>query len=70
MSYAVSDTISREFIDGFRATQIWGMLGWDDIRQRYRRSVLGPFWITLSMGVFILLLSVIYARLFNMEIKT
>jgi ABC-type polysaccharide/polyol phosphate export permease len=70
MNYAVTDTISREFIDGFRFPQIWGMLGWDDIRQRYRRSVLGPFWITLSMGVFIMLLGVIYARLFKMDVAT
>jgi ABC-type polysaccharide/polyol phosphate export permease len=66
----VIETISREFIDGFRARHVWAMLGWDDIRQRYRRSVLGPFWITLSMGVFILLLGVIYSRLFKMDIST
>jgi ABC-type polysaccharide/polyol phosphate export permease len=68
MTSAVGNTIAREFIDGFRLPQIWGMLGWDDIRQRYRRSVLGPFWITLSMGVFIVLLGVIYARLFKTDI--
>src|SRR5438309_10366730 len=68
MTYAVGNTISREFIDGFRHAQIWGMLGWDDIRQRYRRSVLGPFWITLSMGIFILLLGVIYSRIFGVDI--
>ena len=68
MAYAVGSTIAREFIDGFRFPQIWGMLGWDDIRQRYRRSLLGPFWITLSMGVFIVLLGVIYARLFKTDI--
>jgi ABC-type polysaccharide/polyol phosphate export permease len=44
-------------------------MGWDDIRQRYRRSVLGPFWITLSMGAFILLLGIIYSRLFHMELE-
>ena len=46
------------------------MLGWNDIRQRYRRSVLGPFWITLSMAIFIGLLGVIYSRLFHVEIET
>ena len=29
------------------------LLGWQDVRQRYRRSVLGPFWLTVSMGVMI-----------------
>ena len=46
------------------------ILGIDDIRQRYRRSVLGPFWITLSTGMFILVLGVIYSRLFHMNLQT
>ena len=46
------------------------MLGWNDIRQRYRRSVLGPFWITISMAVFITLLGVIYSYIFNIGLKT
>jgi lipopolysaccharide transport system permease protein len=55
---------------GFSLWRLWGMLGWDDIRQRYRRSVLGPFWITLSMGVFIFVLGIIYARLFKVDVST
>lgn len=62
--------VDRDLIAGFRAWPLWTMLGWNDIRQRYRRSVLGPFWITLSMAIFISLLGVIYSRIFNMEIRT
>ena len=61
--------ISTEIIAGFRAWRIWMVMSWDDIRQRYRRSVLGPFWITLSMGVFILLLGIIYSRLFHTPLE-
>ena len=66
----IADTVAQEILAGFRAWRVWGIMGWDDIRQRYRRSVLGPFWITLSMGVFILLLGIIYSRLFHTEIET
>ena len=45
-------------------------MGWDDIRQRYRRSVIGPFWITLSMGLFILLLGMIYSRIFHTDLQS
>jgi ABC-type polysaccharide/polyol phosphate export permease len=65
-----ADIIAAEIFNGFRAWRVWTILGWDDIRQRYRRSILGPFWITLSMGVFILLLGVIYGRLFHMDLAT
>lgn len=29
---------------------VWYVLGIAEMRQRYRRSVLGPFWITLTVG--------------------
>ena len=66
----VGSIISAEVLAGFRAWPVWVILGWDDIRQRYRRSALGPFWITLSMGIFISLLGVIYSRLFHTDIRT
>jgi ABC-type polysaccharide/polyol phosphate export permease len=47
---------------------LWGMLGWQDIRQRYRRSTIGPFWLTLSMGIMVGSIGVVYAFLFNQEI--
>jgi ABC-type polysaccharide/polyol phosphate export permease len=65
----IARTISEEVVAGFRIWRVWGIMGWDDIRQRYRRSVLGPFWITLSTGIFILLLGIIYSRLFHMELE-
>ena len=61
--------ISTEILAGFRAWPVWMVMSWDDIRQRYRRSVLGPFWITLSMGVFIMILSIIYSRLFHTPLE-
>ena len=40
-------------------------LAWADIRQRYRRSTLGPFWITISTGVMIACLGIIFGTLFK-----
>jgi ABC-2 type transport system permease protein len=44
-------------------------LGWQDIRQRYRRSVLGPIWITISMAVTAIALGILYAGLFGNPIE-
>ena len=55
---------------GFAAWPLWRLLGWNDIRLRYRRSVLGPFWITLSMTVLIVVLGIVYSRIFHMELRT
>ncbi len=62
------EVVRKDLVEAFRAWPLWTMLGWDDIRQRYQRSTLGPIWITLSMGLFIGALGVIYARLFQVNI--
>lgn len=38
------------------------LLAWQDIRLRYRRSKLGPFWITISTGVIITMIGVIFGQ--------
>jgi ABC-2 type transport system permease protein len=52
--------------DGLRERELWSHLGWQDIKQRYRRSVLGPFWITISQGVLAIGLGLLYALLFKL----
>jgi ABC-2 type transport system permease protein len=54
---------------GWRQRSLWGYLGWQDIKQRYRRSVLGPLWISISMGVLATGLGILYAALFHMDIE-
>jgi ABC-type polysaccharide/polyol phosphate export permease len=44
-------------------------LAWHDVVSRYRGSVLGPFWITLSMGLMVLGIGFLYAELFHVAIK-
>jgi lipopolysaccharide transport system permease protein len=44
-------------------------LGWLDIKLRYRGSVLGPFWLTLSTAIMVLSMGVLYAELFHMDLS-
>lgn len=41
------------------------MLGWQGVRQRYRRSILGPFWLTISMGIMIGTLGFVFGQIFK-----
>lgn len=43
-------------------------LAWHDIVSRYRGSILGPFWITLSMGLMVLGMGFLYAEIFKVPI--
>ena len=57
-----------DLVQGARAHHLWGLLGWQDIRRRYRRSILGPFWITISLGVFVAALGTLYGALLKVEL--
>jgi ABC-2 type transport system permease protein/lipopolysaccharide transport system permease protein len=58
----------RDLGDGARRWQLWGYMGLHEIRQRYRRSVIGPLWITLSMGITVSALGVLYGAILKVEV--
>ncbi|NKJ38548.1 ABC transporter permease [Rhizobium sp. SG570] len=41
------------------------LLGWQDVAQRYRRSRIGAFWLTINMGVLIGALGLVFGTIFN-----
>jgi lipopolysaccharide transport system permease protein len=57
-----------DFAQGLASWRLWVRLGWNDILQRYRRSMLGPFWLTASMAVMVIALGGLYSQLFNTPI--
>lgn len=54
----------REALSKYRLALIFG---WQDVAQRYRRSRVGAFWLTLNMAVFIGALGLIFGTLFQSE---
>ena len=49
---------------------IWYTLGFQDIQLRYRRSALGPLWLTLSTAVMIYSMGFLYSYLFKLDLTT
>jgi lipopolysaccharide transport system permease protein len=62
--FAISDVRG-----GIKLWRLAWSLGWLDIRLRYRGSMLGPFWLTISTGVMVGSLGFLYAALFNMSLR-
>lgn len=46
----------------------WYLLALHDVKGRYRRSIIGPFWITLSSFLFVGGLGLVYSRLLNLDL--
>jgi ABC-type polysaccharide/polyol phosphate export permease len=55
----------KDIAAAIRRYPLIGMLGWQDVKQRYRRSALGPFWLTISMGVIIATIGVVFGKIFR-----
>lgn len=64
LSLAIDD-----LFEGVRLWRLWYMLGLNEITHRYRRSTLGPFWLTLSIGVQILVMGFLFGYLFQHKIE-
>ena len=50
-----------DILSGFRQSDLFLMLGWQDVLQRYRRSFLGPLWLTFSMFLTILVIGIVFS---------
>jgi ABC-type polysaccharide/polyol phosphate export permease len=60
----------RDLAAGAARSWMWTALALQDIKLRYRGSVLGPFWLTISTVIMVAAMGAIYSRLFGMELTT
>jgi ABC-2 type transport system permease protein len=47
----------------------WSTLAWNDIKFRYRRTTLGPLWITFGLGATVFSVGIVYGGLFGNELS-
>jgi ABC-type polysaccharide/polyol phosphate export permease len=68
----VSDLVmaARDAKEALNQSWFWLSLGWNDIVQRYRGSILGPFWLTITTAVFIGGLGPLYAGIFGLAVES
>jgi lipopolysaccharide transport system permease protein len=59
----------QDVLQGIRLWRLAWSLGWLDIRLRYRGSMLGPFWLTLSTAIMVGTLGFLYSALFHVDIN-
>lgn len=62
LRYALAD-----LIEGARGWRAWVFLASETVKGQYRRTILGPWWITLQALVFIVGLSVLFGAVLGVE---
>src|ERR1017187_11041484 len=65
---AVPAQAFADLLNGAQLYELWSRFAFHDIRQRFRRSVLGPFWLTISMGILVATLGLVFSALFQQDV--
>jgi ABC-type polysaccharide/polyol phosphate export permease len=58
-----------DFVEGVRLIDLWGRMGWAETKRRYRRTVIGPFWASFSLAIFVGMMGVVWATIFKIDPK-
>lgn len=64
------DPLCADLREAIGRSRLWLNLGWKDIRLRYRRTVIGPFWTVLSTATLVGALGFVNATLWHMQIQS
>ena len=57
-----------DLAEGLRLWELWTTMGLQGVRRGYRRSVLGPLWLTFSLAVTVGVLSLLYGQLLGVPL--
>lgn len=66
----LDDKAWRDIVGGLMRYKLWGRIGWLDIKRRYRRTAVGPFWSTLTLAFYVVAVGVVGAGLFKQDPTT
>jgi ABC-type polysaccharide/polyol phosphate export permease len=57
----------EDLVRGLRKWDLWGRLGWLEIKRRYRRTMIGPFWTCLSLLIFVVVIGSVGSGLLSKQ---
>jgi ABC-type polysaccharide/polyol phosphate export permease len=66
---SLSSGAREDIIGGLRKNELWARLGWREVKGRYRRTKIGPFWSTLALAIYIVAVGAVGAGLWGQDIK-
>ena len=58
----------EDVIKGAKNYEFWLVFGANDVRSKYRRSILGHWWTTITVYLFILIVGTLYQQILSVKI--
>lgn len=65
---SMAETAGSDLWRGLLRRELWGRLGWNDVRRRYRRTTIGPFWNSITLAVYVLTVGTVGAAIWHQNI--
>ena len=59
-----------DFVQAWLSWRLWLTLGLSDISIRYKRTLLGPLWITLSMSATFVALGILFSAILKNDVHS
>jgi ABC-type polysaccharide/polyol phosphate export permease len=59
---------AQDLFGGLAKVELWGRLGWLDIKRRYRRTMIGPFWTSISLTLWVIAVGIVGVGLWHQDI--
>jgi len=66
---SLTPTAWQDLAGGLVRSELWGRIGWLDVKRRYRRTLLGPFWSSITLAVYTISVGVVGAALWHQDIN-
>lgn len=60
----------QDLYQGLTKWDLWGRLGFLEVKRRYRRTIIGPFWSALTLGIFIATMGTVGIGLWRQDVAT
>ncbi len=60
----------RDIVDGVKLYPLWTRLAWEQTVARFRRTILGPFWLTANLLATALALSLVFGGLLGQDYRS
>ena len=60
----------KDFVDGARLAPLWLRVGWEQVIARFRRTILGPFWLSANLLAISFALSLVFGGLLGQNYRS
>jgi ABC-type polysaccharide/polyol phosphate export permease len=64
----LSLSAGEDLVGGLLKADLWARLGWLEVKRRYRRTMIGPLWTSVSLAMYIIPVGLLGAGLWHQDV--